>query len=82
MGEDHGDGTILERIHDLVTEEHELRSGGHGLSREQRERLQLIETRLDQAWDLLRQRRARAETGTDPDSASERSANEVESYLQ
>jgi hypothetical protein len=41
-----------------------------------------LEVQLDQAWDLLRQRRAREETGEDPDAASERSGNDVESYLQ
>ena len=37
---------------------------------------------LDQAWDLLRQRRARAEFGDDPEGASERPPGEVETYLQ
>jgi hypothetical protein len=41
-----------------------------------------LEEQLDQAWDLLRQRRARAESGDDPDVAQERSVNEVEGYLQ
>jgi hypothetical protein len=76
---DHG---ILERIHELVAEEKRLRAGGHGLAHADRERLRVVEVQLDQAWDLLRQRRAREETGDDPDAASERSGNEVESYLQ
>lgn len=76
---DHG---ILERIHALVAEEKQLRAGGHGLSHTDRDRLRALEIALDQAWDLLRQRRAREETGEDPDAASERSVNEVESYLQ
>lgn len=77
-----GDHTILEQIHSLVEEEKRLRSGGHGLTHAERDRLTTLETRLDQAWDLLRQRRAREDTGEDPATASERSANEVESYLQ
>jgi hypothetical protein len=76
------DQTILDRIHSLVEEERQLRASGHGLDRAGRDRLQVVEARLDQAWDLLRQRRAREETGEDPDAASERSVSEVESYLQ
>jgi hypothetical protein len=44
--------------------------------------LETLERELDQAWDLLRQRRAREESGEDPDQAHERSIDEVESYLQ
>jgi hypothetical protein len=36
--------------------------------------------RLDQCWDLLRQRRARAEFGLDPDTAQPRPADQVEQY--
>jgi hypothetical protein len=76
------DKTILSHIHELVEEEKQLRGRNHGLSGEDRHRLQHLEEQLDQAWDLLRQRRAREETGDDPDSAQERSVNEVEGYLQ
>jgi hypothetical protein len=76
------DNTILSHIHELVEEEKKLRNGHRGLSADDRHRLQHIEEQLDQAWDLLRQRRAREETGEDPDSAQERSVNEVEGYLQ
>ncbi len=76
------DKTILEHIHDLVAEEKTLRADGHHLGTEDRQRLQSLEQQLDQAWDLLRQRRAREELGEDPDAVNERSVNEVESYLQ
>jgi hypothetical protein len=76
------DKTILENIDRLVAEEKRLRADHHGLSSEDRLRLQHLEEALDQAWDLLRQRRAREETGDDPDVAQERSVNEVEGYLQ
>jgi hypothetical protein len=76
------DKTILDNIHQLVAEEKELRSKHHGLGSEDRLRLQHLEEQLDQAWDLLRQRRAREDTGDDPDVAQERSVNEVEGYLQ
>lgn len=74
--------TILEHIHQLVDEEKQLRGSHHGLAGDDRQRLQHLEQQLDQAWDLLRQRRARVDTGDDPDAASERSVNEVEGYLQ
>jgi hypothetical protein len=76
------DKTILQHIHELVEEEKRLRTANHGVGGEDRQRLQHLEEQLDQAWDLLRQRRAREETGDDPDSAQERSVNEVEGYLQ
>jgi hypothetical protein len=76
------DTSLLGHIHELVDEEKQLRAAHRGLSSEDRQRLELVERQLDQCWDLLRQRRAREEYGEDPDSAKERSVNEVESYLQ
>jgi hypothetical protein len=76
------DKTILEHIHQLVAEEKTLRAAHHGLGSEDRQRLQHLEEQLDQAWDLLRQRRAREDTGDDPDAAHQRPVNEVEGYLQ
>jgi hypothetical protein len=77
--------SILNHIDELVAEEHQLRSrhrSGEGLSDAQRERMHELEVQLDQAWDLLRQRRAKAEFGDDPDNATERAPGEVETYLQ
>ena len=76
------DTSILAHIHELVEEEKALRAGNHGLDSTSRQRLESLEQQLDQAWDLLRQRRAREDTGEDPDAAHERSVNEVEGYLQ
>jgi hypothetical protein len=78
------DKTILHHIDELVDEERTLRAAnvGHGLTGDDRLRLQHLERELDQAWDLLRQRRAQVEAGGDPESAHERSENEVEGYLQ
>lgn len=76
------DKTILDHIHELVEEEKQLRAAHHGVVGEDRQRLQHLEEQLDQAWDLLRQRRAREQTGEDPDAVQERSVNEVEGYLQ
>jgi hypothetical protein len=41
-----------------------------------------VEEALDQCWDLLRQRRAKAKAGEDPEEAEVRPANEVEGYRQ
>jgi phage terminase Nu1 subunit (DNA packaging protein) len=76
------DKSLLDHIHDLVEEEKTLRAAHHGLSSQDRQRLELVERELDQYWDLLRQRRAREEYGENPDEAKERPVNEVESYLQ
>lgn len=78
------DGDTLARIHDLVSEEKELRAKlqHHEITEsEEHERLRSIEVALDQCWDLLRQRRALRETGGDPKDASVRPAEEVEGYL-
>ena len=79
------DKSILEHIHELVAEEHQLRAAHQarhdGLGGD-RSRLDQLERELDQAWDLLRQRRARVATGEDPDAARERPVDHVESYLQ
>ena len=79
------DGEVFGRIDELVAEEHRLEAkhaDGSGLTPEERERLAAIEVRLDQCWDLLRQRRARRNSGADPDGAIVRPAGEVEGYLQ
>jgi hypothetical protein len=76
------DKTILDHIHGLVEEEKQLRAANHGLTSEDRIRLGHLEEQLDQAWDLLRQRRARAEYDANPDEVQERTVNEVEGYLQ
>ena len=76
------DKSLLSHISELVEEERQLRAAHRGLSSDDRERLSIVERELDQSWDLLRQRRAREEFGENPDDATARSINEVESYLQ
>ena len=78
------DKTILAHIDELIAEEKSLRAThlGHGLTGPDRDRLQRLEVELDQAWDLLRQRRALAEFGADPEEAKARPSGEVEGYLQ
>jgi hypothetical protein len=71
-------------IEQLAHEEHELREaeGHRTLSEDERKRLAWLEQRLDQCWDLLRQRRALTDAGRDPENASVRSADTVEHYQQ
>jgi len=71
-------------IEQLAHEEHVLREaeGHRSLSDEERKRLVWLEQRLDQCWDLLRQRRALIDAGRDPEDASVRGVNTVEDYQQ
>ncbi|MEV0785155.1 DUF2630 family protein [Streptomyces sp. NPDC050423] len=74
---------IIGGIDGLVAEERALRDRGGrdpGLTADEQERLRTVEVRLDQCWDLLRQRRALSEFGDDPSRARVRPADEVEGY--
>lgn len=76
---------ILARIQGLVEREHLLRTElQEGTIRPDDEhgQLQQVEQALDQAWDLLRQRRARSEYGQDPEDSTTRGVDQVEKYLQ
>lgn len=77
------DAAIHDQITSLVEEEHELRrrlAAGQISRDEEHARLADLETRLDQCWDLLRQRDARREFRENPDDAEVRSARVVENY--
>ncbi|GER81918.1 hypothetical protein KTAU_05560 [Thermogemmatispora aurantia] len=78
------DAEILQRIDELVDEEHKLlkKAEEEGLTDEERIRMKELETRLDQCWDLLRQRRARRHAHLNPDEAQPRDPRIVEHYLQ
>ncbi len=78
------DETILELIERLSDEEQGLEESHRGqpLSKEQHDRLRAVEVQLDQAYDLLRQRRARRTAGQNPDEATIRPEGVVENYLQ
>lgn len=76
------DEDILTRIQALVEEEHSLRDGtGEGGAPDQA-RLRHVEESLDQCWDLLRQRRAKKDSGENPNDAEARPVSEVEGYRQ
>lgn len=77
------DDAVHTRIDALIAEEHALRNrleAGEISEGDEQARLKVLETQLDQAWDLLRQRRARREFGENPDGAQPRSADTVENY--
>lgn len=78
-----GDEDVLYGIKHLTEEEHALfeQESSGKITDESRERLRSIEVRLDQCWDLLRQRRARRSAGLDPEDASLRDVGTVEGYL-
>jgi hypothetical protein len=77
------DHEVIERIDALIAEEHDLHQRHpDGLDDDETERLRDLEVRLDQCWDLLRQRRARRHAGQDPDAAEARTEGTVEGYQQ
>lgn len=78
------DNETLTRINSLVAAEKNLRGRlqrGEISGDEEHARLRVLETELDQCWDLLRQRRALRETGGDPKEAHVRPPDQVEGYL-
>jgi Protein of unknown function (DUF2630) len=77
------DQSVIDRINQLASEEHELfqKEARGEASDEDRERLKDLGVSLDRLWDLMHQRRARRAAGMDPDEASERDERTVEGYL-
>ncbi|KAD4059695.1 DUF2630 family protein [Arthrobacter yangruifuii] len=74
---------IQHRIQELVEEEQALRGVDPADEPEKHAaELRRIEEQIDQYWDLLRQKRAKADAGQDPDDARERPVGEVEGYRQ
>lgn len=79
------DSELMQQITSLVNEEHHLTSLSQqegGLNDEERARMHQLEVKLDELWDLMRQRRARRNAGQNPDEAKERDESTVEHYLQ
>ena len=75
------DKEIHQHINQLVEEEHRLRNSAEHTD-ETRSRMTKLEQDLDQLWDLLRQRDAKRQYGSNPDEAHERPEPQVENYLQ
>jgi hypothetical protein len=78
------DRDITDHIEALVREEHGLleRAEQAPLSDDEHRRLKAASVKLDQYYDLLRQRRALRDAGLDASRAVERNADVVEDYLQ
>ena len=78
------DEQVLSSIEQLVEEERRLREAAASgeLQHADTRRLQDVEVRLDQCWDLLRQRRGKRHAGADPDTATVRDPGTVEHYQQ
>ena len=82
------DESVLDRIEELVAQEHALQRREEGDATdeealaEDRRRLAEVSVQLDRCWDLLRQRRARRGAGEDPGEAEVRDAETVERYRQ
>ncbi len=79
------DDEILQNINGMMDEEHALLRAAeqeHGLSPEEQARLHELKTRLDQCWDLLRQRQALRDAGRNPGEARVRPPGIVENYEQ
>jgi len=70
---------VLRHIQELVAEEHRLEQGAAAAA--DHARLAQVQVELDQCWDLLRQRRALRETGSDPERAQVRPPEVVEKYI-
>jgi phage terminase Nu1 subunit (DNA packaging protein) len=80
---DSTDHDIHQRINELVDTEHKLRAqlaSGEVSIEDEQAKLDEVSARLDQLWDLLRQREALREAGENPDGAELRSENTVERY--
>jgi hypothetical protein len=73
------DEPILSEIEHLLEEERALRDAKSDKPVDAA-RLSALEVRLDQCWDLLRQRRAKREFGDKVDEAHIRPASVVEKY--
>jgi len=75
---------IHQHIESLVSREQELweREARGEATDADRRRLAALKVSLDRSWDLLRQRRALADAGLDPNRAQVRDADVVEHYRQ
>ncbi len=81
MDEKTTDQSVLQRINELVGQEHQMLAR-ESLSEEDQGRLRALQVELDQCWDLLRQRRALRTIGQDADKAQVRPPEIVEKYEQ
>ncbi len=78
------DASIHQSIETLVAEEHELwsKASDGGLDAQQKSRLKDISVQLDRFYDLLHQRTALRDAGSNPENAKMRDAKTVEGYVE
>ena len=81
MEEKTTDQSVLQRINELVGQEHQMLAREANSDEDQR-RLRALQVELDQCWDLLRQRRALRTVGQDADKALVRPTEIVKEYEQ
>ena len=81
MEEKTTDQSVLQRINELVDQEHRMLAS-ETKSEEEQGRVRALQVELDQCWDLLRQRRALRTVGQDADQAQVRPPEIVEKYEQ
>ena len=81
MDEKTTDQSVLQRINELVGQEHQMLAREANSDEDQR-RLRALQVELDQCWDLLRQRRALRTVGQDADKAQVRPPEIVQEYEQ
>ena len=74
------DQPVFKHIQHLTSEEHQLFEKGT-LNEVEARRLKSLQIELDQCWDLLRQRRAKRETGHPASEAQVRPPGTVEGYI-
>src|SRR5262249_53171489 len=81
-GETMGDREVTEEVNALAREGHELfdREAKGTATEGARQRVQKIQSTLDQGGALLRQRRARREFGQDPEQARPRDEKTIKGY--
>ncbi|CAM3805536.1 DUF2630 domain-containing protein [Mucilaginibacter galii] len=75
------DQSVVEHIRQLTEKEEEL-YGKEDLTDEDVKHLHTVKSKLDQYWDLLRQRRAFRDAGEDPNRAKMRSNETIDNYKE
>jgi hypothetical protein len=78
------DEDVVAKINEIAADEHRLweKESSGKISDAERSRLAALGVQLDQAYDLLHQRRARRNAGMDPNEAEVRPESVVEGYVQ
>lgn len=75
------DQSVMAHIKELTEKEEQL-YGKPDLSEQEVKDLHTVKAKLDQYWDLLRQRRAFRDAGDDPNRAEMRSSDTIKNYKE